>query len=192
MNKNAPPPGVKAKADAIVQWLKDHRMDRVSEDPEIREPWWEKLEDLYHNAWWHYMTFTKNFVDTKLRLGGGGWERKRSKWGVSSSERCLGSEAAHRNNELGNDVPGGDTITVSELRQFGDVLQHGYGKWIRLVEKEGQYGKFISLESGHTLSDGDGGKDTVTKHWFSAPHDADLLRKISEMFVAAAEQLSKP
>lgn len=87
-------------------------------------------------------------------------------------------------------------MPVKELGSYGFV-EYGYGNWIRLVEKEGDYGHFMNLESGVTIAgpiDEETGHrviDTKTKAWFKLPMDGTILTQVSDFLLKAADSMNR-
>jgi len=82
-----------------------------------------------------------------------------------------------------------------ELQDFG-YTEYGYGNWIKMVEKEGDYGKFFNLESGITIAGKDEeGKiktEARTKSWFRIPMEVVILDEIAHMCEKAADSMRNP
>jgi len=114
--------------------------------------------------------------------------------GLSSRHPVYRAEGATGDKQIGERSPGGESIAVNEIGDYG-IVEYGFGKYIRVVEKEGQYGKFISLEAGITVAGknekGEIITDTKTERWFSVPHDPSILSQIASMLEAASVALNK-
>lgn len=193
--------------------------DHNSRDPVARKVFLEQLQILKENCWYSYMIFMHWFNDQvfaqeehkekKFFIDGKPgtyvdhetdcfvfervWHKPHKRGvGLSSRYPVYAAEGGAGNNKIGERSPGGDSITVKEVSTFG-IVEYGYGKWIRVVEKEGQYGRFISLEAGITVAgkneDGEVITDTKTEKWFSIPYDSTVIDQIALMLGQAGVAL---
>jgi hypothetical protein len=205
--------------DYLVSWIED----RDSRDQIKRQVWWEQYHILKRDCWWTFRKLEhwlrdrdhKNAQKPRGDFTGNGilasgieyllnppvisHRAHRGVGGVSSGCTGLRTEGApvHYDRKIGEWSPGGDNIPgeIRELQDFGYV-EYGYGKWTRLVQKEGKYGKFLSLESGDTIAgkdeDGKTKTETRTKSWFNLPSGDVELHEIIGMMQKAADELTMP
>lgn len=200
------PSDLKERCSEIVSYLMEEWVWHNSRDETQRQVYYEKLIWLKDNCWFSYRNYMHWFRDRVFQDERTVYRRVRFFDGNKEVGRAvLDYPPGHRNhhshppfraegsggdNKVGYQILGGDNIPIEELQEYG-TIKYGYGKYLRLVQKEGKFGKFLSLEQGETISDGNGKTDTRVKAWFSIPDEPDMPLKVAELLQAAQQDLTK-